>query len=67
MSAFFDFVTSFASSEDIIDLFFILSDMKDIVQSADELCEQSCLDSLCSMTTNDRGIVNEIPLGKQVW
>jgi len=58
------------ASEDVIDLYFILSDLIDVRYTDSEMLEDAALSSLSSAqldaTVEDREKC-EIPLGKQVW
>ena len=56
------------SSSDIIDLYFILSDLVDIPLSEAERCETAYYDSLAMQTANGTTAKKylNIPLGKQV-
>jgi hypothetical protein len=58
-------IDSFAS-EDVIDLYFVLSDLVDINLTEDEICESACFDSLASATVCEYKGDSKIPLGKQV-
>ncbi|MFC1996915.1 hypothetical protein ACFLXI_04825 [Chloroflexota bacterium] len=57
------------ASSDIIDLYFILSDIVDTPLSKSELCETAYLDSVATYTTNSikTNKIGEIPLGKLVF
>lgn len=54
-------------SEDIIDLYFIISDLKTIFQTEAEICESAAFDSMTSATVNERVVDPNIPIGKQVF
>ena len=58
-------IDSFAS-EDVIDLYFILSDLVDINLTETEICESACFDSLASAAVCELTGDSKIPLGKQV-
>ncbi len=54
------------ASEDVIDLYFILSDLVDINLTEAEICESACFDALASTIARDgKGDCN-IPIGKRV-
>lgn len=57
---------TFARS-DVIDLYFILSDLVDIPQSEAELCETAYHDALCTYQCTHYDNGEDKPLGKQVW
>jgi hypothetical protein len=65
--SFVNWVIDSLASEDIIDLYFIMSDLVDINLSEGEIYESACLDSLSSVTVQEHQVENKIPLGKQVW
>ena len=51
---------------DIIDLYFIVSDLIDIPLSEAELCQTAFYDSMAMYTVENAGTYNGIPLGKLV-
>ena len=55
------------ASEDVIDLYFILSDLVDINLTEAEMCESACFDSLASATSREYNGEKCIPIGKQVF
>lgn len=48
--SFVNWVIDRLASEDVIDLFFILSDLFDVVLSEKEITDNACYDALASMT-----------------
>lgn len=68
--SFVNWVIDSLASEDVIDLYFILSDLVDINLSEEEITDNACNDSLASRTQRE-GMSNHresnIPTGKQVW
>ena len=66
MSAFMDWVIDTLASEDIIDLYFIVSDLIDIPLSEAELAETAFYDSMATSTVNAYQGGSGIPLGKLV-
>ena len=54
-------------SEDVIDLYFIMSDLVDINLTDVEMCERASLDSLASATVREYNGEKYIPIGKQVF
>ena len=65
------------ANEDVIDLYFIMSDLVDIELTEAEICETACFDSLASATTREYNSLasstvqqhsreSRIPIGKQV-
>ena len=54
------------ASEDVIDLYFILSDLIDINLTEAEMCESACFDSLANATVREHKGDNKIPIGKLV-
>jgi hypothetical protein len=54
-------------SEDVIDLYFIMSDLVDINLTDSELCECASFDSLASATAREYNGEKYIPIGKQVF
>ena len=55
------------ASEDVIDLYFILSDLVDVNLSEAEITENACLDSLASSTARESQRESNIPMGKRVY
>ena len=52
----------------VIDLYFVLSDLKDIPISDDEQVETACFDSLSTQMMNDNsGDDDPRPMGKRVY
>ena len=51
---------------DIIDLYFVISDLVDIPMSEAELCETAYFDALASHTVAEGRSDNGVPLGKLV-
>lgn len=54
-------------SEDVIDLYFIMSDLVDINLTDAEICERASLDSLATETLREYSGEKYVPLGKQVF
>ena len=54
-------------SEDVIDLYFIMSDLVDINLTDVEICERASFDSLASATLRECNGEKYIPIGKQVF
>lgn len=54
------------ASEDVIDLYFILSDLVDINLTEAELTESACFDSMASSAAQEHKGESKIPIGKQV-
>jgi len=66
--SFVNWVIDSLASEDLIDLYFILSDLVDLNLTEEEITDNACLDSLASNTVNGhRGDDKNIPLGKRVY
>jgi len=64
--SFVNWVIDSLASEDVIDLYFILSDLVDINLTEAEITENACFDSLASTTAREgKGDLN-IPIGKRV-
>ena len=59
-------IDSFAP-EDVIDLFFVMSDLVDINLTEAEICESACFDSLASAAVREYDGDKTIPIGKQVF
>ena len=55
------------ASEDVIDLYFILSDLKDIPISEAEQCETAYFDAMSGSGDAGRGRGGDVPIGKQVY
>ena len=66
MSAFMDWVIDTLASEDIIDLYFIVSDLVDIPLSEAELAETAFYDAMATSTVKAYQGGSSIPLGKLV-
>ncbi|MHC4749241.1 MAG: hypothetical protein ACYTFW_05140 [Planctomycetota bacterium] len=54
------------ASEDVLDLYFVLSDMIEINLTEAEKCEQAYFDSMATQTTRINQGENKVPIGKQV-
>ena len=54
-------------SEDVIDLYFIMSDLVDINLTDAEMCERASFDSLASSIVNEHSGEKHVPIGKQVF
>lgn len=67
MSGFINWFIDSMASEDVIDLYFILSDMVDINLTDEERCETAYFDSMASHTAGEYSANSDVPLGKQVW
>lgn len=55
------------AGEDVIDLYFIMSDLVEINLTDSEMYENAVLDSLASNTVRERSRENHVPVGKQVF
>jgi hypothetical protein len=66
MSTFVNWVIDTLASEDVIDLYFILSDLVDIDLSEAEICETAYFDALATATVREYGGDRSVPLGKLV-
>jgi len=66
MSTFVNWVIDTLASEDVIDLYFILSDLVDIELSEAEICENAYFDALASETVQENKKNRKVPLGKLV-
>ena len=65
--SFVNWVIDTLASEDVIDLYFILSDLVDINLTEAEICESAYFDALASATVREQGGKNSaVPLGKLV-
>jgi hypothetical protein len=64
--SFVNWVIDSLASEDVIDLYFILSDLVDIDLTAEELCETAYFDALATATVNEYNGDRAVPLGKLV-
>ena len=64
--SFVNWVIDTLASEDVIDLYFILSDLVDIDLTEAELSETAYFDALASHTANNHGGDDNIPNGKRV-
>ncbi|MFC1996748.1 hypothetical protein ACFLXI_03960 [Chloroflexota bacterium] len=65
--SFVNWVYDTLASEDVIDLYFILSDLVDINLSDVEICESAYCDSLASAADREHQKDSQIPIGKQVF
>ena len=65
--SFVNWVIDSLASEDVIDLYFILSDLVDIELTEAEIAENACFDALSNATAREGNIERYIPLGKQVY
>jgi len=65
--SFVNWVIDSLASEDVIDLYFILSDLVDIDLTDAEIAESACFDALANATARDGKFDRNIPLGKQVY
>jgi hypothetical protein len=66
MSTFVNWVIDTLASEDVIDLYFILSDLVDIELSEAEIYESAYFDAMASETVRENKKDRVIPLGKLV-
>ena len=64
--SFVNWVIDTLASEDVIDLYFILSDLVDINLTEAEICESAYFDALASATAREHSGDHNIPLGKLV-
>lgn len=64
--SFVNWVINSLASEDVVDLYFILSDLVDIDLSEAEIVENACSDALAIATTSDGYKEHNIPIGKRV-
>ncbi len=64
--SFVNWVIDTLASEDVIDLYFILSDLVDIELTEAEICEHAYFDAMATATVRENGGDNKIPLGKLV-
>jgi len=55
------------ASEDVIDLYFIMSDLVDINLTEAEKCESAFFDSLANVAAREYHGEKYIPIGKQVF
>lgn len=68
MSSFINWFIDSMASEDVIDLYFILSDMVEIDIGVEEHAERGHLDATAMhVNSNHRGDDRGIPLGKRVY
>ena len=65
--SFVNWVIDSLASEDVIDLYFILSDLVDIELTEAEIAENACFDALANATAREGNHDRYIPLGKQVY
>ena len=66
MSTFVNWVIDTLAGDEVIDLYFILSDLVDIELSDAEICETAYFDSLATATVREYSEERGIPLGKLV-
>jgi len=66
MNKFVEMVIDRLPSEDVIDAYFILSDLVDINLTDVEICERASFDSLASATVREYD-GKDVPIGKQVF
>lgn len=67
MSTFVNWLIDTLASDDVIDLYFILSDLVDIPLSEAELCETAYYDALATQTMRDYNDAGRtVPIGKLV-
>ena len=64
--SFVNWVIDSLASEDIIDLYFILSDLVDINLTEEERCETAYFDALASATVSGQRGDSGTPIGKLV-
>ena len=64
--SFVNWVIDTFTSEDVVDLYFILSDLVDINLSEAEIAENACFDALASTTARDGYREHNTPIGKRV-
>lgn len=64
--SFVNWVIDSLASEDVIDLYFILSDLVDINLSEAEITENACFDALANTTSREGSGNHNIPIGKRV-
>ena len=55
------------ASEDVIDLYFFLSDMVEINLTESEMVESAYFDSMANSAVHVNEGETKIPIGKQVW
>ena len=65
--SFVNFMIDSLSGEDVIDLYFIMSDLVEINLTEAEMCECASFDSLASATVREYNGEKYIPIGKQVF
>ena len=61
--SFINWIVDHLSSEDVIDAYFIISDLVDINLTDEEMCESASFDSLANATANKE---SDVPIGKRV-
>lgn len=66
MSTFVNWVIDSLASDEVIDLYFILSDLVDIELSDAEICETAYFDALATATMQEYNGERAVPLGKLV-
>jgi hypothetical protein len=59
-------VIDFLASEDVIDLYFVLSDLVDINLTEAEICETAHYDAFASAAVRENNQKSKVPLGKLV-
>ena len=62
-----EFIIDRLPSEDVIDAYFIMSDLVDINLTDIEICERASFDSLASATVRESKSERYVPIGKQVF
>ena len=65
--SFVNLMIDLLSGEDVIDSYFIMSDLVDINITDVEMCERASFDSLASATVREYHGEKFIPIGKQVF
>lgn len=63
---FVNWIIDSLASKDVVDLYFILSDLVDIPQTEAEICENACYDSLATSAVSEYQGNGNIPIGKLV-
>jgi hypothetical protein len=64
--SFVNWVFDNLSSEDVIDLYFVLSDLVEVNLTEAELCESAYYDSMANHTANNHKGKGNVPIGKVV-
>jgi len=66
--SFINWVIDRLPEEDVIDLYFVVSDLKEIFLTDAEKCESNCFDSLATGIANERsGEKSDVQIGKKVY